>query len=156
MNTEDFVTYEQALSLKKLGFIEECLYYYDLEGRLCPNGINIGLFECVEDYKNKQPVYIDEGLHTENLLCPNIDICDAPTLAQAQGWLRKEKNYYVNPDADVSDCWLWEIVNLRNSDLVCMWNLSNQPNHYNSYEKALSAGITECLRILERRFKSDN
>ena len=41
MDKEDFVTHEQALKLKKLGFREPCLYFYDLEGRLCPNEIYI-------------------------------------------------------------------------------------------------------------------
>ncbi|MDE5888476.1 MAG: hypothetical protein K2H20_00480, partial [Bacilli bacterium] len=97
MDTKDFVTYEQALALKKLGFRELCLYFYDLKGRLCPNGIYIGLFECIEDYKNKQPVYIDEGFRTENTLHPNFDICDAPNLVQVQKWLRNGKGLSVEP-----------------------------------------------------------
>lgn len=37
MNTEDFVTYQQALALKKLGFREKCLYHYNTLGILNPN-----------------------------------------------------------------------------------------------------------------------
>lgn len=139
MNTEDFVTYEQALALKKLGFDEKCLFAYNENVTLIPHH-----YTC------------DGTVYTTDLYCSSNkhyykdkDFCDAPTLAHAQKWLIKEKKYYVNPDADISDVWLWEIVNLRNSNLICMWNQPNQHNHYNSYEKALSAGITECLKMLK-------
>ena len=161
MNTEDFVTYEQALALKKLGFREPCLYFYDLERRLCPNGINIGPFDCIEDYKNNQPVYIDEGFRTENFLHPNFDICDAPTLAQAQAWLRDCKNTIViaEPDWDeeiqcLSDYltgkWYFTVWKDRNR-VRCNFNPNKECEEvwlFESYEQALSAGIDAALELL--------
>lgn len=145
MSPEDFVTYEQAQALKRLGFRENCLYYY-YNGTLYSNDV----------YNAYSSLHKVEALYMVHNIAKELLIYDAPTLWDAQKWLIKEKKYYVNPDADVSDCWFWEIVNLRNSDLVCMWNLPNQPNHYSSYEEALSAGITETLKILEENESKSN
>ena len=83
MNTEDFVTYETALTLKKLGFREECLYYYK-HHRLIPNEFmnDSGYYYILlkDLYRSMNSENPDQG-----------DICDAPTLAQVQEWLRKEK-----------------------------------------------------------------
>ena len=145
MDIKNFVTYEQALTLKKLGFREKCLYYY-FNGALYPNDVYAHRIDRNSFHRR----YNVESLGKVRNIAKEPLVCDAPTLSQAQKWLIKEKKYYVNPDADVSESWLWVIVNLRNSDLICMWNQTNQPTHYNTYEEALSAGITKCLKILNK------
>ena len=121
MNTEDFVTYEQALALKKLGFNYDCDYCYSEDKEL---------------YKY--------DYHTEYYNGSNNDL-PAPTLAQVQKWLRKEKGIYIEPiliyDKFYTDC--------KSPSRGKYWAVEHR-KYYLSYEDALSAGITECLKLLEK------
>ena len=133
MPIEDFVTYEQALALKKLGFKEECLYHYR--------------YSIFSDnyYESADGAYVSDlyKSHNSKSYEKNV-ICDAPTLAQAQKWLRKEKDYYIEPrlfyDKLHTDC--------KSSTRGKYWQIEHG-KYYFSYEEALSAGITECLKLLE-------
>lgn len=123
MDTEDFVTYEQALALKKLGFDWDVNYvYYPNKsiGEVFPKG----------NYNNMSAEFIT---------------CSAPTLAQAQKWLRKEKDYHIEPrlfyDKFHTDC--------KSSSRGKYWQIEHG-KYYFSYEEALSAGITECIKLLEK------
>lgn len=117
MNTEDFVTYEQAVALKKLGFREDIEYYFSEFKKIthssCINNFNGGL-------------------------C----IMSAPTLAQAQKWLRS-KGYSVEPRSWARNYkfYIAQIETCRDITL--------SDSSYSSYEETLSAGITECLKLLE-------
>lgn len=139
MNKEDFVTYEQALALKKLGFKEPCLYFYELINTLIPNHYDSG----------DERVFINKLLKNYNKKYQDIKgICDAPTLAQVQKWLRKEKNLYVCSEIDIVDTednkYFWTIYKLPSKKQI--WKTTN----FDSPEEALSAGITECLKLLEK------
>ena len=121
MEKEDFVTYEQALALKKLGFNYQTDYLYSPE------------FELVKfDYNN----CYEQGYYD--------DYADAPTLAQVQKWLRKEKKYSVQPYYYMNNKWGCLIVKLSFDAEDVYDNVT-----YNSPEEALSEGITECLKLLE-------
>ena len=139
---EDFVTYEQAFTLKKLGFKELCLYNYDIAKNLVPNS---GIGD------------EDEGATTEDLLESynfwEHERTDAPTLAQTQKWLRKEKNLIVESIASVfipsgfdNVPFVWRIFDWNEPSNV----IKVGKEHYKTPEEALSAGITECLKILEK------
>ena len=74
MNTnykKDFVPYEQALALKKLGFDESCLAWYNSKGQL--------LAEITIGYEQTDFLYT-QGDMEENQ-------CIAPTFSQAFRWL---------------------------------------------------------------------
>lgn len=124
MIAEDFVTYEQALDLKKLGFTEKCLYFYE---------------------KNKELVFTI-GAYPSSL--NKIDSCsiDAPTLTQAQQWLRKVKLLHISPVPLDKDKWSYYIYNLNNHLSIA----TDNHKYMSSYENALSVGITECLKLLEK------
>ena len=125
MNTEDFVTYEQALALKKLGFCEKAIgKYVD-----CPNDPT--LFNGM--------LYQSWNLFQDEIL--------APTLAQAQKWLLKKFGHYVYVDASASMHlkFYWCITFRNDTTKDIRWAFVD----YNSPEEALSAGITECLKLLE-------
>lgn len=70
MNKE-FISYEQALELKELGFDEECLGYY---------------LELINPF---------EGILTIEKCKNNIDGCLAPLYQQAFGWFREEHRIYL-------------------------------------------------------------
>lgn len=117
MDTEDFVTYEQALVLKKLGFREKC------------------------DYKYYIPLS-DNPIPNDLLANPNEHI-EAPTLAQAQKWLRKEKQIDIEINVYHLGHREYRPVIYNNNDNAIILR------PYCSYEEALLAGITKCLELLE-------
>ena len=121
---EDVVTYEQAMVLKELGFDEICTHYYFHDGRKPTLYLNPHCFEGKTNFKDNKS-------------------CNAPTLAQAQKWLRK-KGYSVEPmlcSSKTYRCDIYRIIDFKHMT----YNIINK----SSYEEALSAGITECLKILE-------
>ena len=120
MNEEDLCTYEQALELKKLEFTYPTYYYIDEK--------NMGWYTTGD--------FINWNNGTG-------DIVSIPTLYQVQKWLRKEKNYHVNSSCIDKDIWYYAIDELTDNVVVARNDLE-----FSSYEKALSAGITECIKIL--------
>ena len=76
----------------------------------------------------------------------NNDIVSIPTLAQAQKWLRKNKKIYVYVmPTIISLCEKYFFI-IRTSNGE-KWEINN--NH-DSPEEALSTGITECFKLLEK------
>lgn len=157
MNTEDFVTYEQAIALKELGFNEKCLHYYE---------------DCEED-----PIILDNCYSGDEVLLSDLyysyntedsrRFYDAPTLAQAQKWLRKEKGLVVCPCPEaifINDIenrknqmwkhngWICDILIIKeNNELTNGSDVDGENGKlFTSYEEALSAGITECLNFLKK------
>lgn len=128
MNTEDFINYSQAIALKKLGFDEYCDYVFTPEEHICPKMI------LSFDYREREG-YVD-----------------SPTLWQAQKWLRREKRLSIEPWSCTTGEWACTIKELP-EELDYLIEPGTKKwldldNFYNSYEEALSEGITECLRIL--------
>lgn len=125
MAHEDFVTYEQAEKLKELGFNWKCYAFYD-EGTL------------------------DEGLDCynratfENCNKWRDNLCSAPTLAQAQRWLRERfgRDLVISPrfNSETGERigYFWKCS--QRTDL----NISILKTH-NTYEEALSEAITTIL-----------
>ena len=131
---EDFVTYEQALALKKLGFKEECFYHYDYNNPddVIPNN-DIDITLSANDFKISYNIF---ELYNEIRY-------DAPTLTQVQKWFRVKHKQSIEPKYDIHQWWCC-ITNMSTSD---WYDLDKS---YASYEEALSAGITLCLKLLEK------
>ena len=135
MNTEDFVTYEQSLALKKLGFDYDCDYNYSEDKELYK-------------YDYHSDFYSDTSSDSD---------LPAPTLAQAQEWLREKKSLYTFADGGVFDKGdrpiyypvILDVANEHN-EISTNDNIENNWNKYYTPEEALSAGITECLKLLEK------
>lgn len=136
MNTEDFITYKQALALKKLGYREPCLYYY-VNWNLIPNNV----YAHRVDNNSFHRVYNVKALSKVRNVAKEQIVCDAPTLAQVQKWLRKEKGLFVEAHFMRIDAYTYEIHGeIHKNDFTV----------YSIPEEALSAGITECLKLLEK------
>ena len=134
MDIKNFVTYEQALALKKLGFREKCLYYY-FNGALYPNDVYAHRIDKNSFHRR----YNVESLGKIRNIAKEPLLCDAPTLSQAQEWLRKQ-GYNIG----------LRIYNY-NWELTVCFKFCERPmynNLYASYEDALSVGITKCLKFL--------
>lgn len=137
MNIEDFVTYKQAIVLKKLGFRENCSHFYDKSGIL---------------YEKDMIAYENEHINITSLTKPfnnsiAEDICDAPTLAQVQKWLFtcKKRYVYVVPNTDINNQFSWYISQKNHP---CTWDRCGFLA-FKSPEVVLSDGITKCLELLE-------
>ena len=72
--TKEFIPYEQALALKKLGFDEPCFGYYSEQGNYI----------------------LEEGKVNSNCNKPGMNsrYCTAPTYSQAFRWFREKYGYY--------------------------------------------------------------
>lgn len=138
---EDFVTYSQAVKLKELGFDWECNHYYNTQYEK---------FLPVEWFHYSSDVDADDLYESNPPKSIITSRVSAPTLTQAQKWLREIK------EIDIIVCPIipknikkYHCVIDKNNDLD--FRLSMEKLHDN-YESALSTGIDKVLEIL----KEDN
>lgn len=120
MIQEDYVSYEQAVKLKELGFKDKCNAYYWTEDKA---------FDC-----------------TNCIVHKNSDTCQtvvmAPSLWQAQKWLREVKRIIVEPHFQYESVFRFVVQ----SESRCIYKLFDE--HSKTYELALSAGIDAALGLL--------
>ena len=129
---EEYVTYEQAVKLKELGFDWEVNKVYHrpstlAEWELFPwhSGYN--------DWNNEGKFYIS-----------------APTLSLAQKWLREVKRIIVEPHFQYESVFRFVVQ----SESRCIYKLFDE--RCKTYELALSAGIDKALEILTDKLNNDN
>jgi len=84
MNPEDYVSYPLALALKKAGFDEPCHYGYSVKMRLEPE-ISFGEPKMAH---SKAPKNYNDN---RKGIAKGLEFCSAPTLWQAQKWLRDKR-----------------------------------------------------------------
>ena len=130
MNKEDFVPLEVAKLLKEKGFNEYCGAYYHL------NWDDMTEEECFEiasdhDFKNGNNEYR----------------VGAPTLYEAQKWLREEHNIHIRIDCWGENDWCYILYEFTKGSVHKVVNYSYQC-YYNSYEDALKDGILEALTLI--------
>ena len=128
---EDYVTYKQAVELKELGFDWECytFYHWDNWCGLNHSGIceNHNMFEkCIS----------------------------APTLAQAQKWLREKHRIHIQIEACMGHKWTYELVDTYCRQDITGEYISRIPERdsyplITTYEQALSEGISKALELLK-------
>ena len=140
---EEYVTYEQAVKLKELGFDLEVNHYYDDEK---------DLVESLADYNNEDSYHSSETAYDDfnHGYCDEV-FCSAPTLSQAQAWLRDKgihialNPYSISPDRYDGDNYFWsfELYQVPTGG----W-LKVNGGGFDTYELALSAGIDKALELL--------
>lgn len=131
MKREDYVSLEVARLLKKKGFNEYCGAYYHLIWK------DMTEEECFEvapnhDFRNK-----DNGYRA-----------GAPTLYEAQKWLRSKKIYVLAQPAKESGVtvWYYQVVNDNDPDDIFY---TTSQDTYPNYETALNEGIKYALNSFE-------
>ncbi|WP_290054965.1 hypothetical protein [uncultured Muribaculum sp.] len=127
METTDYCSYELSKALKACGFDEPCLTFYDTNkelGRaLDPDNFN----------------YLGETYKREWF----TDAISAPTLWQAQKWLRS-KGIDIEPHM--------ELVGAKRKYRLVLLPLGHEVSYgklHPSYEEALEAGIEAALIIIK-------
>lgn len=133
MMHDDFVTLEQAIKLKEFGFDYKCNHYYKVDEKSL-------LFENYAIYSVEELDHVSSAYEDLN---NNHGCISAPTLAQVQKWLREVKHIYLFVTMEDS-CYYWYI------------GKEFQIGNHDSYEKALSEGISRALESLKRRERDEN
>lgn len=136
MMEEYFVSYEQALRLKELGFDWKCHYHYDttaFKPVRCPN-------YTANDGEGEQWIYADDCNLYEDM--NHCQYCSAPTLTQVQRWFREVKGIDIDiRSTRIPSRKYGYVVNDGNKQIFA-------PDNLKTYEEALSAGIDAAFTIL--------
>lgn len=153
---EDFVTYEQAQTLKSLGFDWACYEFWDTS--FCTDGVPVKIRRTT--HEPKVCVVSERNSFLEKV---GSDLITAPTLATVQKWLREEKKVSVEarvsnePNAFLNDMdaiYFPSIITLSGSQIKFgLWNQNlyeGEKKWYDTYEEALSEAISYTLSILQK------
>ena len=143
LTEKDYCDYDTCVALKELGYKEKCVAYYDTED-------NVGLL-----YNTQWASYGECYQYFDVLESHNTSTeyyIDAPTLWDAQKWLREEKGIYVmieilwKTDDGLGWCYICCNKPLTEEDQeVCFAS----GGFFDSYEEALLEGIKEAIKILK-------
>ena len=150
MNKEYFVTYNQAVILKELGFDELCDHYYVPCTQIITENTE-------DDYNISNYRDFNHDRYMTDI--QGNTLISAPTLAQVQDWLRIVHRIYITSDIYFSDyrngyyidkaMYGYIYVDFRKDGRANRISSSyNRNKKYNFPEKAISAGIDECLSLL--------
>jgi hypothetical protein len=134
MNKE-FVTYNQALALKELGFNEDCFGYY-VDNKLIQNGLNI---------LNKDCDWVDNQ-------------CSSPLYQQVFRWFREKHNLFHNiwnythgePTDLIPNGFTFSI----DEDWVTIIGKKEDgyfEKYYTTYEEAESACLDKLIEIIKNK-----
>jgi len=137
--TKEFVPYTLALKLKKLGFDEPCLAYYDEQGKHYPMGTVVG----------------PNTIHFGTFL-PSIQkgasalLTGSPLYSQAFKWFRDKHNLiggieYIAGQTPRTTWWDVYVVNHFNTDVRKM-GMKYQP-----YEQAELACIRKLIELVKQQ-----
>ena len=134
LTEKDYCDYETCVALKELGYKVPTSAYY------MPN--NETLYFVSNPYRGG---YVIDCFHSHNSLREDVmthDFIDAPTIWEAQKWLREEKQMVLYPAyLGGANVWICEI---------CYKKERLGFRGYNqSYEEALLEGIKEAVKILK-------
>ena len=147
LTKNDFCDYDTCVALKELGFSEPTLAYY--HGFLSSKPL---MYLVIDEYcMPKDGVNVFDLLSNSNKYKDSKNI-DAPTLWEAQKWLREEKGIFVYIDVpwktDDGLGWSYFCCNkpmTEEDKEVCFAS----GGFYDSYEEALSEGIKQAVKILK-------
>lgn len=136
MNEKDFVTLEVAKLLKEKGFNEECYTYY----------IDDALIYYVNPNKNN--IYENSGLRLKNPMDQYLSSSGflAPTLCQAQKWLREKHSCYVQVTHETHKTEVKNLVQVLFYESDKSTDKYGDNAEFDTYEDALNFGILKALK----------
>ena len=137
---QEFITYQQALELKELGFDEPCFGWF--RSTLIPSNFTeffleteFGMNESPSDWVNSN--FLDKA-------------CSAPLYQQAFRWFREKYNAVCEiirkEDGNHSEFIGWVFINNRKIDVVSYWDSK-------TYEEAELECLTKLIEIVESEKK---
>lgn len=134
MTKDDYVSLEVAKKLQEKGYDEPCLAYYFHEK----------LINVTSQFRGSDVNTIYQESRSQ--MYGNVP---APTLYDAQKWLRDNKNIHVCTD-NRADGWFYVLYKSNNGTFIRDYNYSgtNDGGCWDTYEEALNAGILEALNYI--------
>lgn len=126
---EDYCDYKLSLALKACGFDEPCDHYW------------YKVYTDSDEMEMRQGKTMD--YNNDGWFVPH---CSAPTLWQAQKWLRNKGIEVYALLADDNIRYEWNIYDRNVRDNID----SNRGDDYKTYESALSAGISVVLELIKK------
>jgi hypothetical protein len=115
---KEFISYEQALALKELGFDEECFWWYDFQKEL------------------RKDIH---GFNTNSKYFMEGSSCSAPLYQQAFRWFREKYKLDGKPEYFLNDWYCFIINDMKEEDTS-----RRLFTEFPSYEEA----ELECLKKL--------
>ena len=146
LTEKDYCDYETCVALKELGYkVPTSAYYMPNDSQLLfvPNPFRSGyVIDCFGSHNS-----FPKDVMTSNYI-------DAPTMWEAQKWLREEKGMHIEINLQFlseEKRWYWgfTIIYFDNPDLVTI------NGDYSSYEETLSEAIKEAVKILKNNGKAN-
>ena len=141
LTEKDYCDYETSVALKELGYkVPTSAYYMPNNNKLIfvSNSLRGGyVIDCFRSH-NSFPKEVMTS-----------DYIDAPTMWEAQKWLREEKKVIV-----VIVPYTYNIITETRTWTYEMWledNLEREVHDFKTYEEALSEGIKEAVKILKEK-----
>ena len=166
--TEDYVSFETAKALRAIGFNCPCCHYYKRSkwvrrGRFPSKKISPQMYKGYADLIKEAPkieFINDEGITNQRLtgnesprmdwadefVMPHYEYATAPTLWQAQKWLREVHNIDMNVDLDDETDEPYTVEIYRNKQCVVG---HRGLGLFSTYEQALSKGIETAIKVIE-------
>ncbi len=133
LTEKDYCDYDTCVALKELGYKVSTSAYYMPHHK--------DLIWVSNPFRGG---YVTDCFYSHNSLSKNVmtaNFIDAPTLWEAQKWLREEKFLLIVVDRLLNGEYVFSIVDIL--------NYSEEKNGTaNSYEEALSEGIKEAVKNL--------
>lgn len=133
LTEKDYCDYETCVALKELGYkVPTSAYYMPNNSQLLfvSNPFRGGyVIDCFYSHNS-----LPKGVMTSNYI-------DAPTMCEAQKWLREEREINISPIYLFTD-WGCVIKTPKYGDLI---------ESHSSYEEALFEGIKEAVKILKEK-----
>lgn len=142
LTKEDYCDYDTCVALKELGYKVPTSAYY------MPN--NTQLIFVSNPFRGG---YVIDCFHSHNSLREDVmthDFIDAPTMWEAQKWLREEKDIDVLIKLECKDVY----SSLKHYSVYLSYigsfirRFQYLLDEFNSYEEALSEGIKIAVKIL--------
>lgn len=159
---KEFIPYEEALALKKLGFDEPCITaYFNYNRKDNWNGSGIADWDFIK--LNEPKLETIEGSNKTNSKLEIIDFdCNAyitaPLYQQAFRWFREKYNLIINIQTYVKGSWLLTVENIESTTDNGVyngkrWELDNDENYVDpkSYEEAELLCLKKLIEIVKSR-----
>ena len=123
----NYVSPDVAILMSKIGFEDKCFGYY---------AQSVANAFAYQDF-------IGGGYSTKENMYSNFNGVLAPTLSQAQDWLRNNKHIHIEMSC-LNNKWNYKSYNLDNDSYIC-------EGSGDSYEETINKGIKETIEKLSAK-----
>ena len=141
---KEFLTYDQALALRKLGFDEPCIAKYTRDDN--QNIFWLRISESSVDMNKKTQTYGKPVNYNTSIYWSEGTI-SAPTYSQAFRWFREKHKLVVNQERD-GGWWIFTIKDIYDEDEQGAIDTNIDPILEDTYEEAESACINKLIEKL--------